>query len=310
MAFRLIKGSIALTYYNGRLQGSNPDGDSVWFKPNQRRNLQKINGRSAKFNKGGFAQLRLEGIDALELHYKGSNHQAKVPTLAARDFLLSELGFKTSKIEYAPSQHIPARVRRSAPKSVVAHIYVRSIDPFGRPVAFLFAGYTKTKDGSDVFVPAARFKNSVNGKLMLAGHVYPGYYSGRFVNEQIKGGLPAGIRDQLTKLKLQAQKQRHGLWPQDASVKGFKLQSGDNLQEIVIWPKLYRRLFVYYFKSSVIHPTLKGFIDWLRENKSQQNDKIYDIESGELRNLSDFLTMSGKKLKLSQDPQNLLIVPT
>jgi hypothetical protein len=91
MPYKLIEGEVRLFYRSTKLVGSRPDGDSVWFKPDNPKLLSDIDGRSAEFNGGGFAQLRFEGIDALELHFPGSDHQLKQPTVAARNFLLENI---------------------------------------------------------------------------------------------------------------------------------------------------------------------------------------------------------------------------
>jgi hypothetical protein len=64
MPYKLIEGEVRLFYRSTRLVGSRPDGDSTWFKPDNPNLLSDIGHRSADFNKGGFAQLRFEGIDA------------------------------------------------------------------------------------------------------------------------------------------------------------------------------------------------------------------------------------------------------
>lgn len=93
MGYRVVHGEFALVYQGQRRVGSRPDGDSMWFKPAKPANLKGIGGRDAELNAGGYAQLRFEGIDALELHYGPNYHQAESPALAARDFLLEKAGY-------------------------------------------------------------------------------------------------------------------------------------------------------------------------------------------------------------------------
>jgi hypothetical protein len=68
MGYRVVKGEFHLFYQDakGTRRGSEPDGDSIWFKPTQPKLLEDVGRVSARFNKGGLAQLRFEGIDALE----------------------------------------------------------------------------------------------------------------------------------------------------------------------------------------------------------------------------------------------------
>ena len=67
MSYRLVEGEARLFYRSTRLVGSRPDGDSIWFLPDNPNLLTNINQRSAELNRGGFSQLRFEGIDALAM---------------------------------------------------------------------------------------------------------------------------------------------------------------------------------------------------------------------------------------------------
>jgi hypothetical protein len=188
MPYKLVEGEVRLFYRSTRLVGSRPDGDSAWFKPDNQNLLSDIGHRSADFNKGGFAQLRFEGINALELHYPGSDHQLEAPAVAARDFLLEEIGLDTDDIEYAPNDDIPATVRSSKPVARRAHILTRAIDPFGRPVAFVFTGTAPERSGADLFLDTDRLDTSLNAALIREGYVYPAYYSAREVKGERVGG--------------------------------------------------------------------------------------------------------------------------
>jgi hypothetical protein len=60
--------SIAGTY---RVIGASPDGDSVRFYPDDRTAFSRA-GLAVRLNAGGGAQLRLDGIDALETQCTGA----------------------------------------------------------------------------------------------------------------------------------------------------------------------------------------------------------------------------------------------
>ena len=177
MPYKLVEGEIRLFYKSTRLVGSRPGGDSAWFKPDNPKLLSNIGHRSSNFNKGGFTQLRFEGIDALELHFPGSDHQLAAPAVAARDFLLDDVGFDIKDIEYAPNDDIQTAVRSSKPLAIRAHILTRAIDPFGRPVVFVFAGKAPKLHGSDLFLITNRLDKSLNAALMREGHVYLANFS-------------------------------------------------------------------------------------------------------------------------------------
>ena len=84
MPFTLIKGTFHVANYS-------PDGDSIHFKARSNsywKDLETIR-RKVQVNKNGHVQLRVEGADALETHYKGL-HQPKEIADAATNFLLKE----------------------------------------------------------------------------------------------------------------------------------------------------------------------------------------------------------------------------
>jgi endonuclease YncB( thermonuclease family) len=94
MPFILIQGTFHLV---GRTQAGNPtgfqlDGDSIQFKPTNPQLLNQLDqpGRPVRLTSIGSTQLRLEGIDALELHFD-STHQSRPLADQARDFLTGKL---------------------------------------------------------------------------------------------------------------------------------------------------------------------------------------------------------------------------
>ena len=71
MAFFLIKGTF-------HVKGYSPDGDSIRFRARNPDNWKKLSGPAAELNARGHAQLRVEGVDALETHYQGYHQPMKL----------------------------------------------------------------------------------------------------------------------------------------------------------------------------------------------------------------------------------------
>ena len=307
MPYQLIEGEVRLFYRSTRHVGSRPDGDSAWFKPDNSKLLENIGFRSADFNKGGFAQLRFESIDALELHFPGSDHQLKDSAVAARDFLLDELGFK--EVTYAPSDDIPASVRDCKPIAVRASVMTRAIDPFGRPVSFVFPGNAPEKSGSDVFLEASRLDKSLNAALARKGHAYPAFYSAREISGQRVGGLPSDLRGHITDLAISAFTAGRGVWAFDKTTSGFTVKKKEDLHTLAIWPKLYRRLAKFYDDDSANHDSLTGFLDWLHEDRSSRDDLLLVLPIGELLNISDILDVTTTTLAMQFEPEELVVLP-
>ena len=131
MSYRLVKGYFHLHYRSEfRFVGSRPDGDSMWFKPDTPALLANLGGRDVDYNGGGFAQLRFEAIDALELPFGGS-HQKTPECVASRDRLLKLAGF--TDVSFAPSSTggIDMSVRTAHPRK--GYVMTRNVDPYGRP---------------------------------------------------------------------------------------------------------------------------------------------------------------------------------
>ena len=80
MSFLVIAGTFRLVGQTraGKPSGFEPDGDSIQFKPDNPVLLDQLDrvGSPYRLTSIGSTQLRLEGIDALELHFEGS-HQPR-----------------------------------------------------------------------------------------------------------------------------------------------------------------------------------------------------------------------------------------
>ena len=96
----------------------------------------------------GLQKPCFEGIDALELHYKGSNHEKVPECVADRDRLLQLVGF--TSVTYAQSDEIETAARTTAPHPTGGYIASRNADPFARPAAFVSVGKTFETDAGDI----------------------------------------------------------------------------------------------------------------------------------------------------------------
>src|SRR5215813_9008738 len=93
MSMLLIEGTF-------RVLKAAPDGDSFRFYPGNKDQWTKVpGGHNVRTNQSGGAQLRLDGIDALETHYApkggalGTLHQPADLAEGASKALLDFLGF-------------------------------------------------------------------------------------------------------------------------------------------------------------------------------------------------------------------------
>lgn len=289
MPYRLIKGEYQVV-------GAQPDGDSVRFRPNNPELVKGFPQGDAKITPSGktqgTCQLRMEGLDALELHFlTPADHQEIIAARRARDILLfSILGF--TDVQFNTNE----TALSSVPQTITGYILTNGLDNNlnRRPIAFLFTGSTSRVDGSSVFVTSSMLPDSVNARLLAAGEAFPLYYN----------NLPAVLRDFLTVLAAQARTDNLGLWPADKSLKGIKATSNEDLKKHVFFPKLYRRLKDYFVKTGAT--SLSGFDAWIRADPANRDDAVWIIPIRELRHLHSTYKVSGNRIKMLFQPEDLV----
>ena len=203
MPFTLIVGTF-------HILGKSPDGDSMRLKAKKKTNWSKLSGPPVGLNGQDQAQLRFEGIDALETHFTvgppaGVVHQPEALAFAATDTMLTMAGFKD--VKWGPKHR---RVVDVLQDGVAGYIFSRAAERFRRPVAFAFAGAPAEADGSQVFLDAKRMNQSINHGILQAGHAYPTYYEGLFHD----------LRDAMTGAVQSARKVKRGVWQDDKSTSG------------------------------------------------------------------------------------------
>lgn len=266
MPFTLIKGQF--------VPGAGiPDGDSVRFRADNLALWNRLEGRAVAIGTGaetlGTAQLRLEGIDAIE---KGATQPLATN---ARDNLFALIGYEPGVVA-EPEGFILARM---------------TDDTSRRPIAFAFAGMTERPDGDDVFLDVPLLAQSVNYQQMTAGFAYPLYYNTLF----------ASLRNALTQAHAIGRLQPNGYFPHDATLAGVTVPAAADLETIPpIWPKLWRRLQEYFRHAT----SLAGFIDFLEE----RDERIDILSIMEERGLQDLVVVAGDTVRLLEPPENLRVV--
>ncbi|MGK4592305.1 nuclease [Amycolatopsis sp. w19] len=288
MPMTLIKGTFQLV-------GASPDGDSVRFYPEDPQATKKA-GLKVRLNSRGGMQLRLDAIDALETHYQargtgGMWHQPAEFADTAAANLLKCLGFKTVERDER------GRVTSSTPIKVAGHILTRFADKYGRAVAFAFPGQRpgRSADLSKVHLDVKTLKNSANYRQVADGLVYPTFYS----------LLYPDLRDALAEAAVKARQNGLGLWPQDVTNSGFKLASRRQLaDELVILPKLFRRLVDYLALDESGGVSLTGFSDFL----DSRNDRLFTVPDGHATEFETLVSVKRQTVSLTIEPERIVFI--
>jgi endonuclease YncB( thermonuclease family) len=286
MPLMLIKGEY-------RVVGAAPDGDSVRFYPTADDAWRKA-GLRVRANAAGGAQLRLEGIDALETHYTPSVgdlrklHQPLEFGRAAAAELLRMLGFET--IERGADEVVTAATPLTRP----GYIMTRFADKYGRAVAFAFAGSTDEPDLGPVFLDPVGLAGSVNHQLLAAGLAYPTYYSKLFVD----------LRAALTQAVAETRADARGIWGHDLTQAGVTVDSLATLTDsAVILPKLFRRLADYLAINNG-DVSLDGLPAYL----ATRDDRLFIISTGRATGFDNVIDVDGQTVKLTHPPEDLVFI--
>ncbi|MGC5020787.1 hypothetical protein [Micromonospora sp. DT47] len=275
-----------------RVVGAAPDGDSVRFHPTDPAHWDRVEGpHRVRRNASGGAQLRLDGIDALETHYRAGRiptHQPLDLGRASASALLSALGFR--------SVHRDERetVTDASPVEVPGYVFTRGADVYGRCVALAGRGAPPTDkpSGERVHVTVPMLRRTVNYRQLARGHAYPTFYR----------KLYADLRQAMARAVVAARAAGGPLWRADQTASGAALPAGlaDLERDVVLLPKLFRRL-ADYFALNDGDPSLGGFVDYL----DARDDRITLLPTGQWTSLDTVVAVDGNKIRLTHPPEQL-----
>jgi uncharacterized protein (DUF952 family) len=276
---------------NFSILGSSPDGDSIRFIPNNPELWQKLE-QPVHTNQVGGIQLRLDAIDSLETHFQAPHsrhvyHQPlKYGELAAAR-LLEMLGFGTIQRDGS------GRVMAANPAIAPGYILASVADQYGRALALGFAGRSGKADGHKVVTNLAWLQQSVNYQLLREGMVYPIFYR----NQSVR------VRQILTEAVVAARVTQAGLWADDRTTGGFEIVGIETLtQDVVIFPKLFRRLMGYFAQQGDVD--LVGLGDYLTVN----SDRLYLASDEHMLTLYQLLKIDGQTVQLLHPLEDLLFM--
>ncbi|MFG2226312.1 hypothetical protein [Streptomyces sp. NPDC048644] len=295
MSYTLLRGLFVIRYPDLPRQGPEPDGDTVKFRPDSPalvEGLPRPSGMPPDINARGIS-VRLEAIDALETHF-GGTHQELVGANAARERLLALLGF--TGVTFFEDH--PNKVEAADQDSLRGYVLSNGIDANGRLIGFVFPGDPVEPDGADVFLEEARVDASPNATLMTEGLAYPAFYA----------TLPVALRIHLAGKSRAARAAKAGLWRNSTADPNGKatVANLDALRQLVMWPKLFRRLVPYFAAGAT---DFTAFDAWLRADKVHRDDPLFLLDRGEFGNMHDVISAGGSDIQLTVWPEEFIISP-
>mgnify|MGYP003390264115 FL=1 len=268
------------------VKGFSPDGDSIRFQARDQSHWEFFTwkGDAAKKKDDKRKQLRVESIDALETHYEGY-HQPRTFALAALESLLELIGIKNVIYSLSQTKIVDADDGKSG------FIASASIDPFGRPVSYVFPKSSNLTDGAMVDSNSLPIEDSLNFELAREGLVYPTFYIGtdRVFAEKIRAVVA------------RARRTKRGIWSIDRT-SDFTLYDIRTLQEdILILPKLFRRLVKFFDNNSDF--------GMLSDYMKRQKDKLELWDGTKKESLADLMKISGRRIQMKTPVEDILFNP-
>jgi endonuclease YncB( thermonuclease family) len=286
---------------SGAPTGFEPDGDSIHFRPADPALLDRLRvlARPYRLSAIGSVQLRLEGLDALEIHYSPDGGGPVVPPAGAprrAGARLPDRLLGMNPVPYAPPRNV--RVRPPVPVDATpGYIVSRSLEINGRPVSFAFAGEPPVPDGTEVILTVEEMRRSLNYQLLRAGHAYPLFYDTLFYD----------LRNEMARAVRQARRYKRGLWPQDRSADGISVARQSDLEQSgVIFPKLFRRLtdFLAQTRNDPGRAGLAGFAPWLERTREQ----VLDIPLVHFTHFDNRVEIAGDTVRLALPPEEMVFI--
>lgn len=293
--YTVVTGEFHIFYPDLPRSGPQPDGDTVTFKPDTPgivESLRRFSHRAPKFNGRGMIPVRFEGIDALETHFQ-QMHQDLRWSKAARTHLLRKLGF--GQVEFWEDH--PHNVREVEHHPTRGYLFANGIESNGRLLGLVCTGEPPADNGAPFRVNAEHLQASVNLSQVHEGVAYAELYD----------TMPITLQRVFRSKLVESRDARRGMWPAEDVAKGKFRHIGllEDLQKLVMWPKLFRRLAAYFAAG---HAGLGAFDDWMRDDTVDRDDSLR-LPDGEAGNMHDIYEIDGDRMALRFDPWLLTIAP-
>ncbi|WP_061931353.1 hypothetical protein [Aureimonas sp. AU22] len=204
----------------------------------------------------------------------------------ATDFLLGFVGI--GEVVWTAERRSIASARDDAP----GFILTRSVDKYGRVIAFAFAGEASEGDGDEVFLDAERLGVSYNQAALAAGLAYPTFHWGLF----------ADLRAALADAARGARAERKGVFAADATQDGVRVASLYSItDDAVILPKLFRRLSDFLVATG----SGDGFLAAMEANR----EPVLDLTTSNFTHFDTFIEQDGDTVRLTRLPEEIVFDP-
>lgn len=260
---------------------TSPDGDTIRFRPDHPHHLDALAAPLAWSH--GTVQVRLDGIDAPELHYEGEKQRRST---SASIRLLTRLGFpKCARFGDAVVRCPEVRGR----------VVATGADPHGRVIGFAYREHDLLAPEGPITLDRSTALWSANAHMLETGAAYALFYTSQ----------PAHVRAVLRNLALAARDARRGVWAEDAS-RGFVLNGIASVGKrgALVFPKLFRRCITFALEAGRV--SARAFVKWLHTTRAH-DDALF--AHGHRAHMSTLLHATEDRVHLQADPLWMVFDP-
>lgn len=143
------------------------------------------------------------------------------------------------------------------------------------------------QDSAEVFLDVDTLRKSANYRSLERGFAYPTYYKGLFPN----------LREAMTEAVVRARDEGLGVWAEDRTNAGFRVEGlGSLAEEHVILPKLFRRLVEYLQAGG----SVAGFDEFLEKRA----EGVIVIPGVHATHLDTVVEVEGETVRMTERPEN------
>jgi hypothetical protein len=161
----------------------------------------------------------------------------------------------------------------------------------------VYAGDTDAEDGAERFLDRDLMVESANLAVLRAGLAYAAIYT----------SLPIDLAADLREITRATRATGDHIYGQESfdTERAVPINGLDELETMVMWPKLFRRLVSFFAAGFADLTDLDG---WLREDPIQRDDRLL-LPNGELGNMHDLVVIQATAMRLSVNPEEVTILP-
>jgi len=189
----------------------------------------------------------------------------------------------------------PNQVESTSQTSMPGYIIANGTDKYGRVIAFVYNGISEQEDGAKIYLEEAKLKESINYKFFKNSLAYPALYT----------TLPIELVEIFRLETGELKNKKLNIWDKDvvSKEKSIKITNLKQLEDLVIWPKLFRRLTDYFSDD---YKDLRDFISWIKADSENRDDDI-TLPNREKAELHDMFIVQEGAIKFKYLPEEVIL---